>query len=212
MPQQEHPLMEPRGGKSLPPRNLGDLLQRIAEVASERDDVYFGTIMEALGTRSFGPVVLLIGVILVTPLSGIPGLPTTMAAGLLLVSLQLVVGRDSFWLPRWLTSRHIPASTLQKGLRWLERPARFVDWWLRPRFSVLASDSGAVGIAAVCILLALIMPVLELVPFSTTAVGVALVAFGLALVSLDGLFVLMGAFYLVLVGGLAATGVAAGAV
>ena len=210
MPQQEHPLMRSQGDTSLPPRNLGDLLQRIAQVAADRDQVYFATIMEALGTRSFGPVVLLIGVILVSPLSGIPGLPTTMAAGLLLISLQLVLGRDAFWLPRWLMNRHIPAAKLQKGLRWLDRPARFVDWWLRPRFCVLASNGGAVGIAAICIVLALIMPVLELVPFSTTAVGVAVAAFGLALVALDGLFVLMGLTYLLVVAALAVSGIAAG--
>ena len=210
MPQQENPPTRLEPQAILPPRNLGDLLQRIAQVAAERDRVYFSTIMEALGTRAFGPVVLLIGVILVSPLSGIPGLPTTMGLGLLLVSLQLVAGRDSFWLPRWLMNRHIPAAKLQKGLRWLERPARFVDWWLRPRFSVLASNGGAVGIAAVCVLLSLIMPALELVPFSTTAVGVAVAAFGLALVALDGLFVVIGVSYLLIVATLAVTGFAAG--
>ena len=210
MPQQDNALIRNEGEASLPPRSLGDLLQRIADVASERDEVYFATIMTALGTRSFGPVVLLIGVILVSPLSGIPGLPTTMAAALLLVSLQLVFGRDSFWLPRFLTNRHISSARLLKGLQWLDPPARFVDWWLRPRFCVLASNRGAVVIAGICILLALIMPVLELVPFSTTAVGVAVAAFGLALVALDGLFVMMGVFYLLLVAALAVSGIAAG--
>ncbi|MFN2381287.1 MAG: exopolysaccharide biosynthesis protein, partial [Guyparkeria sp.] len=59
------------------PRSLGDVLQRIAQVTADRDRVYFATIMDALGTRSFGPVLLLIGVILVSPLSGLPGMPTT---------------------------------------------------------------------------------------------------------------------------------------
>lgn len=203
---EKRPVRPQDAGEILPPRSLGDLLQRIADAAAERDRVYFATIMEALGTRSFGPVVLLIGVILVSPLSGIPGLPTTMAAGLLLVSLQLVMGREAFWLPRWLMNRHIPSARLQRTLRWLDRPARLVDWWIRPRFSVLASDGGAVAIAAICIVLALFMPVLELVPFSTTAVGVAVAAFGLALVALDGLFVLMGVAYLLIVATLAVGG------
>ena len=210
MPQQDNRPIRSEGDTPLPPRSLGDLLQRIAQVASERDRVYFSTIMDALGTRSFGPVVLLIGVILVSPLSGIPGLPTTMAMGLLLVSLQLVLGRDAFWLPRWLMNRHVPSAKLQRGVQWLDRPARFIDWWLRPRFSVLASNGGAVAIAAICVLLALIMPLLELVPFSITAVGVAVVAFGLALVALDGLFVLIGLSYLLIVGSLAVSGLAAG--
>ncbi|MFP4251147.1 MAG: exopolysaccharide biosynthesis protein [Guyparkeria sp.] len=192
-----------------PPRNLGDLLQRIAQVASERDEVYLGTIMDALGTRSFGPVLLLIGVILVSPLSGLPGMPTTMGVGLVLISLQLVMGRDVFWLPRWLLDRHISSARLRRALAWLDRPARFIDWWLRPRLSLLASNGGALLIAAICLVLGLAMPVMELVPFSATAAGLAVVAFGLALVALDGLFVLFGVFYLLTVASLAVGGLTA---
>ncbi|MCL7743846.1 exopolysaccharide biosynthesis protein [Guyparkeria hydrothermalis] len=211
MPRQESQT-NPTGGGSVeaPPHNLGDLLQRIAEVASDREDVYLATIMEALGTRSFGPVVLLVGLVMVSPLSGIPGLPTTMAIGLLLISMQLMFGRESFWLPGWLMNRHLSSGRVQRTVRWLDRPARFIDWWLRPRFCVLASNGGAMLIAGICTVLALIMPVLELVPFSTTAVGIAVVAFGLALVALDGLFVLMGLAYLLIVAGLAVTGFTVG--
>lgn len=191
------------------PRNLGDLLQRIAQVASDRDEVYLATIMDALGTRSFGPVLLLIGVILVSPLSGLPGMPTTMGIGLVLISLQLVMGREAFWLPRWLLDRHVASDRLQGALEWLDRPARFIDWWLRPRLSLLASNGGAIVIAAVCLLLGLSMPVMELVPFSATAAGLAVVAFGLALVAIDGLFVILGLFYLLTVGSLAVAGLVA---
>ncbi|MFI9654830.1 exopolysaccharide biosynthesis protein [Guyparkeria sp. GHLCS8-2] len=191
------------------PRNLGDLLQRIAEAASGRNEVYFATIMDALGTRSFGPVLLLIGVILVSPLSGLPGMPTLMGVGLALISLQLLMGREAFWLPGWLLNRNVSGKRLQRALRWLDRPARFIDWWLRPRLSMLASDRGAIVIAVVCLLLALAMPVMELVPFSATAAGLAVVCFGLALVAIDGLFVLLGLFYLLAVASLAITGLLA---
>ncbi len=188
------------------PRSLGDLLQRIAEVASTRERVRLGIIMQAVGTRSFGPVLLLIGVILVSPLSGLPGMPTTMGVLLFLISIQLLFGRHSFWMPAWLLSRSVPSDKLQRALRWLERPARFIDWWLRPRLSYLASSGGAVGVAALCTLLALVMPLMEVVPFSATAAGVAIVTFGLALVAFDGLFVLIGFAYLMTVGSLAIAG------
>ena len=191
------------------PRNLGDMLQRIAQVAADRDYVDLATIMDALGTRSFGPVLLLIGVILFSPLSGLPGMPTAMGIGLALISLQLLIGREAFWLPRWLLDRHVSSGRLQSALQWLDRPARFIDWWLRPRLPVLASDNGAVLIAVICLLLALAMPVMELVPFSATAAGLGVVAFGLALVAIDGLFVLLGLLYLLSVAALAITGLVA---
>ncbi len=188
------------------PRSLGDLLQRIAEVASTRERVHLGTIMQAVGTRSFGPVLLLIGVILVSSLSGIPGMPTTMGVLLFLLSMQLLVGRQSFWMPGWLLRRSVPSGRLQRALRWLERPSRVIDWWLRPRLLYLASSNGAVGVAAVCALLALAMPLMEVVPFSATAAGVAIVMFGLALVAFDGVFVLIGLTYLMTVASLAIAG------
>ncbi len=191
------------------PRNLGGLLQRIAGVASEREEVYLSTIMDALGTRSFGPALLLIGVVLVSPLSGLPGMPTTMGVALVLISLQLLMGREAFWLPRWVLDRHVSSARLLRALRWLDRPARFIDWWLRPRLAVLASNGGTVLIAAVCLPLGLGMPVMEIVPFSATAAGLAVVLFGLAMVAVDGLFVLLGLLYLLSVATLAVTGLAA---
>lgn len=80
---------------------------------------------------------------------------------------------------------------------------------LRPRLSLLASNGGAIVIAAVCLLLGLSMPVMELVPFSATAAGLAVVAFGLALVAIDGLFVILGLFYLLTVASLAVAGLVA---
>jgi hypothetical protein len=46
-------------------------------------------------------------------------------------------------------------------------------------------------IALICLLVAAAMPFLELIPFSSSAAGVALSAFGLALVSHDGALALL---------------------
>ncbi|MDT8409522.1 MAG: exopolysaccharide biosynthesis protein [Wenzhouxiangellaceae bacterium] len=46
-------------------------------------------------------------------------------------------------------------------------------------------------IAATSILIAVIMPVLEFIPFSSAATGTALTAFGLSLISRDGLLALL---------------------
>jgi len=53
--------------------------------------------------------------------------------------------------------------------------------------------------------LACLMPLMEVVPFSATAAGVAVLLFGLGLVAADGVFVLLGLIYL---GGVATLAVA----
>ncbi len=46
-------------------------------------------------------------------------------------------------------------------------------------------------VAVFCILVAAGMPIMELVPFSATTTGIALTAFGLSLISHDGLLALL---------------------
>lgn len=178
------------------PRNLGELLARIAAVAAQRDRVCLATLIDAMGARAHGPVVLLIGIILFSPLSGIPGMPTLMGVALLLISLQILCGRGSLWLPGWLLRRSVPGSRLRRGVAWLDGPVARIDRFLRRRHLWLISGGGTVVVAILCLGLACLMPLMELLPFSATAAGLALLFFGLGMVAADGLLVLMGMIYL----------------
>ncbi|MFN2288996.1 MAG: exopolysaccharide biosynthesis protein [Chromatocurvus sp.] len=176
-----------------PARNLEDLLEQIATAAhSERSVVTVGDILEAVGTRSFAPLLMLTGTLLVSPLSGIPLFPTTMAFVVLLVSVQMLVGRHHFWLPHWVLTRALQRQSLLRGLDWLQPPFTIIDRYLQPRFTYLVGRSSQILIALLNLLIVVMMPVMELIPFSASLAGVALCAFGLALVALDGLMVLVG--------------------
>lgn len=173
-------------------RNLTQLLDRVRKAAGEREQVSLEHILAHLGARSFGPLLLLAGVITLAPLIGdIPGVPTLLALVVLLVASQLVIGRDHMWLPRWLLHRAIARDKVERSVAWLRRPARFVDRMLRPRLVLLTSGPGARAIAVACIVIALAMPPMELVPFSANGAGVALCAFGLGLIARDGLLALL---------------------
>jgi hypothetical protein len=172
------------------PRNLQQLLDRIGDAEPEGERVKLDAIVEEVGRRSFGPLLLLAGVITASPLSGIPGMPTLMALLVMLVVAQLLMRRDHFWLPGWMLRRTVSASKRDKALSWLRPPARFVDRFLRPRLTVLVEGGGTYAIALVCLLIALSMPPLEMLPFAATAAGVAIAIFGLALIARDGLVAL----------------------
>ncbi|MDW7772118.1 MAG: exopolysaccharide biosynthesis protein [Desulfobulbaceae bacterium] len=171
------------------------MLDQIGRAAGDQDKVTVGEILDAVGSRSFCPLLLLAGIIMASPLSGIPGMPTIMAVFVLLIAVQLLIGRKHSWLPNWLLNRSITSTKLAKALAWLEPPARFIDRRLRPRLTFLVHSAGAYVIAVICIALAAGMPFMELVPFSATTAGLALVAFGLSLVAHDG-FMAISAFVL----------------
>ena len=182
-------------------RNLTQLLFQLEQTTCEQDRVSLALILEALGQRSFAPLILVAGLILFSPLSGIPGVPTLMGLLILLTSVQMLMLRRHFWLPQWLLKKSIPGARFHRALHWLQRPAAFIDRWLQPRLPALVHRGGTYLIAILCTTIAAALPLMEILPFSATIAGLALTAFGLALVAQDGLVVL---FALAVMGSIAA--------
>lgn len=167
---------------------LNELLDRMERADRDETDVTLGALLDAVGRRSFGPLLLMAGLITLAPVIGdIPGVPTMMGVLVFLTAGQLLVHRDRFWLPKWMLKRSVKRDKLCKALAWLRRPARFIDRWLRPRLTMFVRRTGLHVIAVVCIAIAAAMPAMELVPFSANGAGAALTSFGLALIAHDGL-------------------------
>ncbi|WP_136523331.1 exopolysaccharide biosynthesis protein [Geomonas ferrireducens] len=171
--------------------NLQDMLDRINQSADDEGRVSLGQIVESVGDRSFGPLLLMVGVIAASPISGMPGVPTTMGIFILLIAGQLFFRREHFWLPKWVLRRSLAKEKVHTAVQWLRPSARFIDRWLRPRMSALIQGGSTYLISFVCAVIAVVMPMMELVPFSAHGAGLALTAFGLALISRDGLLALI---------------------
>lgn len=171
---------------------LEQLLDRIDDAVTGNDQVKFSAILHMVGRRSFGPLLLLSGIIAVSPIIGdIPGIPTSVGIFVVLVSGQMLFGRDYFWLPNWLLERSVSRRSLCKALKWLQRPARAIDRFLRPRLTALTERLGGYVIASVCCLIGAVMPAMELVPLTANGAGAALTAFGLSLIAHDGLIAII---------------------
>lgn len=171
--------------------NLQQLIDRIDETAAQQSQVSLDAVVAAVGYRSFGPLVLLAGFITLAPLIGdIPGVPTLMALLVILTAGQLLFHRRSIWLPGWLVNRAVPSDKLRKGLQWCRKPARFIDRLIKPRLTILVDGLGRYLITLVCIVVALAMPLMEVIPFSANGGGAALTACGLAMIARDGLLAL----------------------
>jgi hypothetical protein len=173
------------------PASLAELLDRMASAGDDAPSITLEQIVEAVGRRSFGPLLLLAGLVIFSPLSGIPGLPTVMAVFVLLIAGQLLCRRRYFWLPRWLLDRRVPRKRFNQAVRFLRRPAAAVDRLLRPRLAFAVSHLGLGVILVLSVAMSLAMPVLEFLPFSSSVAGAAMACFGLALIAHDGLLALL---------------------
>ncbi|MFP4282375.1 MAG: exopolysaccharide biosynthesis protein [Verrucomicrobiota bacterium] len=171
---------------------LQDLLDRIEEASHEGARVRVRTVLEQVGYRSFGPLLLLAGLVTLAPLIGdVPGVPTLVALFVLLIAVQLLMRRKYFWLPRWMIERSVSAEKFCRAVRWSRSPARWIDRLLRPRLAVFSRGPAVGVIATVCMAIACLMPLMEVIPFSANGAGAALSTFGLALIARDGLLALV---------------------
>lgn len=172
--------------------NLEDLLDKLQAAARKNGaDLSAGELIDTIGRRSFGPLLLIGGILGMTPVSAIPTIPTVLALMTLLISGQLLFGRDSVWLPKWLSNLSVKADKVEKAARSIRKPARWVDKVIRPRLRFLTGPAGDRSAAAACVVIALAVPPLELLPFVAFVPFLAITVFGLGLIARDGLLVLI---------------------
>lgn len=176
-----------------PAANLTQLVALLEHIEPQQSSISVDDVLCAIGRRSFGPMLLVAGLMTLAPLIGdIPGVPTLMALLVLLTAGQLLVGRQQFWLPGWLLRRSISRSAFARALPYLKKPAGWGDRLLRVRLPWLTGYRGSRLTALTGIAIALAMPPMEFIPFTANGAGLALTLLGLGLVARDGLVLLTG--------------------
>lgn len=175
------------------PKSIDDILDRLEKLAEDEEQVSLGDVVEALGNRGHGPFLLVPALIEISPIGGVPGVPTVLAAIIILFAAQIVLGRKHLWLPGFLERRSISSEKTCKAVDKLRGVARFMDRWFHGRLPKLTQGPFVRMAAILCIVLALTVPPLELLPFASTAPMAAIAAFGLALMVRDGLLMIIAA-------------------
>jgi hypothetical protein len=182
------------------PTSLEQVLDRIGNAESDESRVSLGAILREIEHRSFGSLLLVAGLITLVPITGESAL---MGVFVLLIAVQMLFHHRHFWLPRRLLVLSIKQDKLCKALNRLKPAARYADRLLRPRLTPLVRGAGAYLIAVTCAAIALIMPLMELVPFSAYSASLVLSLFGLALIGRDGLLALIALCVAVVIVGVA---------
>lgn len=170
---------------------LEHVMEKAADEA-EQGKVSIGDLMELYGSRSFGPIFVLLGLVVVLPPMGaIPGLPAAIGVVILLFSAQMVFGMDHIWLPGFIKNLSIDGSKVKKAEDKAEPTLKFIDKMITERLSFLTSGPAEYGAAVMVSVMALIMIPLELVPFAVAAPGAAITMVGVALLAKDGALMLL---------------------
>ncbi len=155
---------------------------------------------DELGVRSLAAVLVAPSLALVSPLSGIPLFSSACGAMIALVSGQMLLGRKKLWLPKFLSRRELSASATQKATKALRSLAHWMDRKFKKRLAWLLSPPALRVIQAVCLVCGLLMPFLELLPFTSSILGGVVALLAVSMLTGDGLIALVTV--VLLVGGL----------
>jgi hypothetical protein len=161
----------------------------LLEELTEDQTVTLGELRDRLARRGFG----LLMIVLALP-TLIPVLPPGSAAviGLLyvLLSLQMLFGRDEPWLPARLSRYRLSARTITalrtRGVPFLRRIERFS----RPRLLPFDDRITSRGVAVIVLLLGIVL--VPPFPFLNTLPALAVLIMGIGLLNRDGLFIVIG--------------------
>ena len=149
-------------------------------------------ILGHIGDRSFTTLILLVGLVLVSPLSAIPGAPTTGMVIITVTTAQYLMGRDHLWLPSILLDRAMPSDKLESAIDWLHKPLGWIDRRTRQRLPFLTHRPMKWLVVLTIMATALPWPILEPLPMVTSIGATAVSLLAIGLVTRDGLFVVLG--------------------
>ncbi|MBU1211213.1 MAG: exopolysaccharide biosynthesis protein [Alphaproteobacteria bacterium] len=172
---------------------LADVIDRLKDDTSG-EQVSIGDIITAFEDRSFGALCTVIGILAASPVIGpIPGMSIFTAMLVLLVAGQYLAGRNTPWIPSFLTKRSIAREKVTKAAETARPYAQWLDRFVKPRANwIIGGRPQRKVIAVAMCLLALTMIPLALVPWGVLPPALGIVLFGVALMGRDGAFAIAG--------------------
>ncbi|MEM9882893.1 MAG: exopolysaccharide biosynthesis protein [Planctomycetota bacterium] len=168
------------------PQTLADVVREVGEAARSDNELSVEDLLDKFDGRTFGPLLLVPGLLAASPLGAIPGVPTVMGLLLLLVAGQALLGRRHPWVPKPLRERAVSQEKTERAIEKLRPWAERVDRWVKPRLSFLVTGPARYVSGSLAVLLAVMMPPLELVPFAVFVPAIGVVLLGLAVTTKDG--------------------------
>jgi hypothetical protein len=172
--------------------SLAQMLEKAVPEGQEQR-ISLREIMEGLGTRSYGPLLFFFCLFELLPfISAIPGMYIVTASVVILLSAQLMIGREQPWLPAWLLNVSLSRKPLRDRLQRWSAWTLWLDGMMKPRLEYLVDPPFVQGMAGLCIVFALAFFPLSPIPASEKVLVVPVAFFALALMTRDGVLAIVG--------------------
>ncbi|NNC37759.1 MAG: exopolysaccharide biosynthesis protein [Acidimicrobiales bacterium] len=174
-----------------PLESLLDTVDEAVEIAPDNKPS-LRQIIVSFGNKAFGPVLVLSGLMLMTPIAALPGMPAVLSTLILVFSAQLIMGWSHPWLPAFLTKIKLKQKDIEKTDKAVRPVLKKLDGLIRPRVFWANSENFRLATAILSILIAIAIIPLGVLPFGVALPGLIIFTLGLGIMARDGLFILAG--------------------
>ncbi|WGH78776.1 exopolysaccharide biosynthesis protein [Jannaschia ovalis] len=169
-----------------------DILDQLDDLAEQEEQPSIGDVNERLGNRSVGALMAIPASLELTPIGGVPGVPTLLATVIAILAVQVALGRDHMWLPGLLERRSVAWEKLRNAVNRLRPAARWADAHFGRNMTLFVDPPAQRVVAAAILALCLTVPPLELIPFASSLPMGTIVIFGLGILFQDGRLMALG--------------------
>lgn len=165
-------------------QEIKSLLQRLAD-----QPLTLGDILEQTSERGFSLVIALLVLPFLFPMP--PGLTGPFGAACLLLSVQMICGRRSPWLPKKIASYQFPRPFAELILQNLGQVTRILEKITRPRLTKIASHPLTWRFNGFCISWLTVL-LISPIPFTNPIPTLGILVFAVASLESDGLLICIG--------------------
>lgn len=170
---------------------LGEVADRVTPDRDGDAQITLKEVVKALGPRSHYALLMVVAAAAATPLSGIPGVSALCGVMIALVALERIFRPGEVYVPDRLGRRSIDAARVRRVIDKARPVIDWVDAHTRPRWTGLFRAPLIYLPLVICALSGILMPFLELIPFTSSIVATGVLLISVALVTRDGLFAVL---------------------
>jgi hypothetical protein len=174
--------------KTIKEYRVSDVLMEFS-CRDSKERFTIGELSRAMTDRVFGIMMVFFALPNLIPLP-VPGISAFLGIPLVLLSLQLALGRNTPWLPHWIEKKSLSYKDLHGILSFTMPSLVRLECLLKPRLTCLLHPSLKKILASVCFVMAIMITLP--IPFGNWLPALSVFLLSLAILEHDGVFVILG--------------------
>lgn len=165
-------------------KKTSQIIQETIDFCNSEGDVAVGEFLKLLGDRAFYIAILIFSLPNSLPIPGIPGFSTITGLPITFIALQLMVGRETIWLPHSIADKTFRKQSLGKMLKKALPSVIWLEKLLSPRWTLLTEgfSERVIGLMFVILSGVIALPI----PGGNFLPGISMSLIALSMLEKDG--------------------------